>query len=191
MLQFEELRKGLERLGAKLSDADAKARRPAAASARNSARTEALSLCAPRLLGDTFVLGGGGAQAIFAFFDKGGDGAIDIHEFAARIRGEMKESRVEIIREVFEYLDKTDDGKVTVEDLRGLYDVHNSPDVASGSVSADGALQKFIAQWDVRATRACSQNRRPPRHFAPPRSLRRTARSRSTTSASTTTISAR
>ena len=131
------------------------------------------------------------SRRAFAFFDKGGDGAIDIHEFAARIRGEMKESRVEIIREVFEYLDKTDDGKVTVEDLRGVYDVHNSPDVASGSVSADGALQKFIAQWDVRATRACSQNRRPPRHFASPRSLRRTARSRSTTSASTTTISAR
>ena len=101
------------------------------------------------LAGMGITLSDGDFDGIFKFFDSSGDGSIDIHEFAARLRGTMKDSRVTIIKEVFNNLDKTGDGFVTVDDLRGVYDVHANPDVSAGSVSADVALQNFLAQWDL------------------------------------------
>lgn len=74
---------------------------------------------------------------------------MDIHEFAARMRGEMKESRVNAVREVFEKLDKTRDGVVTIEDLQGVYNVQSNSDVKAGAVSPDAALKDFLSQWDV------------------------------------------
>ena len=83
------------------------------------------------------------AQAVFTFFDRSEDGTVDINEFAMRIRGEMKPSRVKMVKEIFDSLDKTGDSLVTVEDLRGVY-------VVPGNMDPEAALQgfdDFVTSW--------------------------------------------
>lgn len=43
----------------------------------------------------------------------------------------MNATRTAVVSQAFDKLDRTGDGKVTVEDLRGVYSAANHPDVRS------------------------------------------------------------
>ena len=63
--------------------------------------------------------------------------AAGLDEFASRMRGDMAPARVAIIREVFAKVDATGDGVVTIDDLRGVFDVDNHPSVIAGTITPE------------------------------------------------------
>ena len=53
------------------------------------------------------------------------------------MRGDMAPARVAIIREVFAKVDVTGDGVVTIDDLRGVFDVDSHPSVIAGAITPE------------------------------------------------------
>ena len=60
----------------------------------------------------------------------------------------MNEARLELVAKAFDLLDKTDDGTVTLEDLRGVYSVLSHPQYLSGEMSEDDLLKSFIKKFE-------------------------------------------
>lgn len=60
----------------------------------------------------------------------------------------MSNARKEVIMEAFRKLDKTGDGVITVEDLRGVYNVRNHPKFQNGEWTEDQIFRKFLDSFD-------------------------------------------
>ena len=60
----------------------------------------------------------------------------------------MNVRRLNLVGMAFAVLDKTGDGQVTIDDLKGVYDTSKHPDVISGKITEDEALVGFMGQWD-------------------------------------------
>jgi Ca2+-binding EF-hand superfamily protein len=86
---------------------------------------------------------------VIKYFDRDGDGSLDYNELIRGIRGVMNERRLGLVSLAFAVLDKTDDGQVTIEDLQGVYDTSMHPDVISGKITENEALEDFMEQWDT------------------------------------------
>ncbi len=71
-------------------------------------------------------------QYLFKFFDINENGSIDYEEFLHGVRGEMNSFRKGLVKKAFEILDRDGSGRVEVDDLRGVYNCKNHPDVLSG-----------------------------------------------------------
>ena len=71
--------------------------------------------------------------------DRNKDGAVDFDEFMRALRGDLNEERLKYIHMAFDILDKTGDGIVTVDDIKGTYDVSGQPDVIDGSQTPEDA----------------------------------------------------
>lgn len=89
-------------------------------------------------------------EALWRFLDRDRSGTIDYDEFLRGVRGEMNDRRVGMVELAWEVLDKTKDGKVTIDDLRGTYDPSFHPEVVKGTMTPDEALAQFLAQWDTK-----------------------------------------
>lgn len=87
-------------------------------------------------------------DALFTAFDRDRSGTINFDEFLVTMRGPINVRRLNLIGMAFQVLDKTGDGQVTVEDLAGTYDTSKHPDVLSGKMTEQEALQGFMGQWD-------------------------------------------
>ena len=68
--------------------------------------------------------------ALWNYFDRDHSGFIDFGEFLRGVRGPMNATRTAVVSQAFEKLDRTGDGTVTVEDLRGVYSAAQHPDVS-------------------------------------------------------------
>lgn len=86
---------------------------------------------------------------IMSYFDLDRNGSISFDEFLIGMRGEMNERRLGFVRQAFQLLDKTQDGVVTLADIRLAYDVSQHPDVISGKLTEKEALTKFMSMWDT------------------------------------------
>eukprot|EP01012_Entosiphon_sulcatum_P040388 TRINITY_DN54036_c0_g1_i1.p1 TRINITY_DN54036_c0_g1~~TRINITY_DN54036_c0_g1_i1.p1 ORF type:complete len:515 (-),score=65.81 TRINITY_DN54036_c0_g1_i1:16-1560(-) len=62
-------------------------------------------------------------KALWAEFDRSGDGTIDLHEFMM-VLGEVYAKRQQLINEAFDRLDKLHMGEISVQDLRRTEDFH-------------------------------------------------------------------
>ena len=60
----------------------------------------------------------------------------------------MSNARKGLIQQAFQKLDKTGDGTITAEDLRGVYDVRKHPKYLSGEWTEDQCLTKFLDTFD-------------------------------------------
>jgi Ca2+-binding EF-hand superfamily protein len=60
----------------------------------------------------------------------------------------MNNSRLELIRKAFEKLDRTRDGHITVDDLKGVYNVKFHPKYMNGEMSEDQCLKEFLDKFD-------------------------------------------
>ena len=87
-------------------------------------------------------------EQIMLHFDKDGDGSVIFDEFLRALRGKMNQRRKGLVKLAFGQLDKTGDGVVTMEDLMGIYDVSENPDVINGLLTPDQAFQEFAKVWD-------------------------------------------
>jgi len=82
-------------------------------------------------------------------FDRDGNGLISLTEFLAALRGELNDTRKEVVGRAFAKLDRDGSGQVTLEDLRGVYSTEFHPGVKEGKLDEDAALAEFLENWDV------------------------------------------
>eukprot|EP00106_Octopus_bimaculoides_P020696 XP_014788138.1 PREDICTED: calcyphosin-like protein [Octopus bimaculoides] len=60
----------------------------------------------------------------------------------------MSQARINIIMQAFSKLDKTHDGIITIEDLKGVYNVKKHPKYLNGEYTEDQCLQLFLDSFD-------------------------------------------
>ena len=58
---------------------------------------------------------------LFNYFDKDGSGYIDYGEFIGGILGDLSKFRKDILKQVFDKIDKNETGTITVDQLREAY----------------------------------------------------------------------
>ena len=81
---------------------------------------------------------------LFNYFDTDKSGFIDYSEFLKGITGNLSEFRKEILKQVFNKLDKEEKGFITVQTLRDNYDPKGHPLVRQEKRSEDEILGEFI-----------------------------------------------
>lgn len=60
----------------------------------------------------------------------------------------MSNTRKEVIMQAFRKLDKTGDGIVTIEDLRGVYNAKHHPKYQNGEWSEEQVFRLFLDNFD-------------------------------------------
>ena len=58
--------------------------------------------------------------------------------------GELPKRHKELVRQAFDVLDRSGDGRVTVEDLEGVYDASKHPEVMSGKKTAKACADALL-----------------------------------------------
>jgi Ca2+-binding EF-hand superfamily protein len=98
-----------------------------------------------------FRMGLNPAQCKIAFgvFDRDGSGEITYDEFLRSIRGRMNPTREALARKAFKIMDKDGSGKLDMNDIRGVYDAKNHPDVKSGKKTEDEILGEFLDTFEA------------------------------------------
>ena len=81
---------------------------------------------------------------LFNYFDKDGSGYIDYGEFIGGILGDLSKFRKDILKQVFDKIDKDETGTITVGQLREAYNPKEHPLVRQGKRSEDEILGDFI-----------------------------------------------
>ncbi len=61
----------------------------------------------------------------------------------------MNEERKKYVELAYKKLDKSGDGKVTLEDIAALYDVTKHPSVLSGKKKAEDVYREYLNHWDT------------------------------------------
>ncbi|XP_002156174.1 calcyphosin-like protein [Hydra vulgaris] len=88
-------------------------------------------------------------KEIFDAFDKDKSQQLDFDEFLLALRPPMSNARKAIISKAFNKLDKSGDGFVTVEDLKGTYNVTKHPKYLSGEWTEDQCYRQFLDAFDT------------------------------------------
>ena len=74
-------------------------------------------------------------ENLFDYFDKERNGRIDYDEFIRRIRGQMSDSRKNIVEEIFNTLEPDQEGFVHINKVNQMFNPENHPDVLRGKRS--------------------------------------------------------
>ena len=87
-------------------------------------------------------------QNLFFFFDKEEKGRIDYDEFIRIIRGQMSNSRKELIEKIFENLEPDKDGIVPLDKLSEYFNPEAHPDVLAGLRKPDDVYNEFMETFE-------------------------------------------
>jgi len=87
-------------------------------------------------------------KKLFAIFDIDKSGNIDYDEFVKGVVGEMNDFRKNLVKKAFKKLDKNNSGSVDIEDIRGVYNARNHPDVRAGKKTEDEVLAEFLDNFE-------------------------------------------
>ena len=91
-----------------------------------------------------FILSQVEINNLFNYFDKDGSGYIDYGEFVNGIVGDLNEFRKDVLKQVFEKLDREETGFITVGQMRDSYNPKEHPLVRQGKRTEDEILGDFI-----------------------------------------------
>ncbi len=101
---------------------------------------------------------------IFNNFDANADGQISYDEFVGALRvlklslqtifdhflkGELNEYRNSLVKRAYQKLEKNGDGKVTIDDIKMIYNARKHPKVISGERTQDEVLKEYLNNFDV------------------------------------------
>ncbi|XP_036610636.1 calcyphosin isoform X1 [Trichosurus vulpecula] len=112
------------------------------------------------------ALEAGEAELICKHWDRDGNGTLDLEEFLRALRPPMSKARKDVISAAFAKLDRSGDGVVTVDDLRGIYNGRKHPKFQSGEWTEDDVFRNFLDNFD--AGDKDGQVARPPSHLLAP-----------------------
>ncbi|XP_013776673.1 calcyphosin-like protein [Limulus polyphemus] len=87
-------------------------------------------------------------EELFSRFDADSSGKIVFNEFLRAIRPSMSKGRIDIVEKAFSKLDKTGDGMINVQDLKGVYNVRNHPAYLNGEMTEKQLLTKFLRKFE-------------------------------------------
>ncbi|XP_067137904.1 calcyphosin-like protein [Centruroides vittatus] len=87
-------------------------------------------------------------EELFKQFDCDGSGSVNYEEFIRSVRPRMSPPRLALVEKAFAKLDKTGDGKITFEDLQGVYNVKNHSQYLNGQATEKDLLRKFLANFE-------------------------------------------
>ena len=88
------------------------------------------------------------AQILFNYVDADKSGHINYEEFVHRVRGEMNTNRKRLVQRAFEMLDRNGNGVVELDDIKGVYNGKNHPDVRTGKKTEDEVLCEFLDTFE-------------------------------------------
>ncbi|XP_059950325.1 calcyphosin isoform X2 [Mesoplodon densirostris] len=88
------------------------------------------------------------AQGVCRRWDRDSSGTLDLEEFLRALRPPMSQVREAVITAAFAKLDRSGDGVVTVDDLRGVYSGRAHPTVQSGECTEEEVLRRFLDNFD-------------------------------------------
>ena len=88
-------------------------------------------------------------QKLFDYFDFDRSGFIEFDEFIRAIRGPMNQSRKQVVAAAFKKLDKDGNGWIDINDVRGVYNAKNHPDVKAGKKTEDDILKEFLQTFEM------------------------------------------
>ena len=89
------------------------------------------------------------SRRLFAYMDADHSGEIDYEEFVHRIRGPLNTFRKQLVTQAFNKLDKNGNGIVELEDIKGVYNASQHPDVKSGKKTEDNILCEFLDTFET------------------------------------------
>eukprot|EP01038_Epipyxis_sp_PR26KG_P014144 gene14144-18982_t len=90
---------------------------------------------------------------LFSYFDKDDSGSISYDEFLVGIRGVLNKRRRNLVYQAFQVLDKDRSGEVTVDDMKGVYNGKNHPQVITGEKTENQVLLELLENFDVGGTK--------------------------------------
>lgn len=61
----------------------------------------------------------------------------------------MNETRKELVRSAFKKFDRDGNGRVNINDIKGVYNASQHPDVKAGKRSEDEVLNEFLDTFDL------------------------------------------
>lgn len=85
---------------------------------------------------------------LFSAFEKDGSAGINYEEFLDAVRPTMTAPRKEAVEAAFKHVDKSGDGVVSLDDLKGLYSAKDHPKVVKGELKEDDILKKFLGLFE-------------------------------------------
>lgn len=113
------------------------------------------------------------ATAVFQHFDRDGSSTIDFDEFLVALRVSarccdrclagvsasdrlivhgvqppMSQARKDVVMQAFRKMDKTGDGVITVEDLKGVYSAKHHPKYQNGEWTEEQVFKAYLDSFD-------------------------------------------
>ena len=86
-------------------------------------------------------------ESLLASLDTNGDGNVNYDNFLTGIRGEMNQTRGDVVQAAFIKFDTESRGSIKASDLRVICNVTAHPRVVSGDITEDEAFLEFLTNF--------------------------------------------
>ena len=91
----------------------------------------------------------GELDQLYRAFDRDRSGSVDYDELLRGLRGPMNSNRRALVGMAWDKLNKDGSEFIDIDDVRGVYDPTNHPDVRSGKKTADDVLNEFLETFEL------------------------------------------
>ena len=91
----------------------------------------------------------GELRMLFEFYDEDNCGLIDHEMFVQGVRDPLTGTRLSLVQQAFNQLDKDGSGLLDASEVASLYDATRHPDVIRGSTTPQQVLSSFLETFDV------------------------------------------
>ncbi len=89
------------------------------------------------------------AAALFATFDRDGNGEVNYNEFLRTLSGGLSVRRKRLVHMAFQVLDKDGNGVIELSDIAAAYNTSKHPQFMSGQRTKEDILMEFLSGFEV------------------------------------------